>query len=113
MQLTLSTKAAEEGDEEPTIFAAASDFFNTVDAFLEPMDSLVTVTPASAWQTMPFGTTDPFVNISPLPTTVDVSGISSLPLPPDIGDNPIPEPRTINLMVACVLGLLYRRRRSN
>ncbi len=110
MQLTLITRASEDGDEEPNIFVAASDFNNTINGFLEPMSASVTVTPASAWQTNPFGTTDPFVSSSPAPGTLNVSGINSLPLPPDIGD--IPEPGTMALMIPIAIGLLRRRPRS-
>jgi hypothetical protein len=111
MQLTLETRASEDGDEVLVIHAAASDFNNTVNGFLEPMSASATVTPASAWQTNPFGTTDPFVSISPAPSTFNVSGITSLPLPPDIGD--VPEPGTMALMIPVAIGLLYRRRQEN
>ena len=107
IQLTLVTEAYEDGEEELIIFAAASDFLNTVNAFLEPMDASVSVTPASDWRTKPFGTTDPFDAISPAPRTVDVSGITSLPLPPDIG---IPEPTTAVIFMTGMVFQVIRRR---
>jgi hypothetical protein len=109
MQLSIITSAWEDGDEEEmVIHASASDFNNTVNGFLEPMSASVTAAPASAWQTNPFGTTDPFVSISPAPSTFNVSGINSLPLPPDIGD--IPEPGTAAVLLAGIGGMLVRRR---
>ena len=100
-------EAYEDGEEKPIIFAAASDYLNTVNAFLEPMDASVSVAPASARRTNPFGITDPFVAISPAPRTVDVSGITSLPLPPDIG---IPEPMTAVIFMTGMVFQVIRRR---
>lgn len=113
MQLSLETEAYEDGEEELTIFAAASDFFNTVNGFLEPMDAAVSITPASPWQVNAFGTSDPFTPISPAPNQVDVSGITSLPLSPDVGSPAIPAPTaTAGFMTAIVLYGTRRRPRN-